>query len=144
MLENADRSQPDEDDVNLRESLTALSQLRVGTGSQGLQEMLVKVAVFAAQAIPGADGVGITLLERGRSDTIVASTDFVETVMRFSTDSDRGRASPPPPIGGPCTPARWSWIPTGRSSALGRPPSVCIVCCRCRSSPTRTRTWSAR
>jgi GAF domain-containing protein len=45
-----------------------------------LQELLTRVARYAVQAIPGADGAGLTLLENGRADTIVATADFVRQV----------------------------------------------------------------
>ncbi|MCW2528032.1 MAG: hypothetical protein JWM76_2892 [Pseudonocardiales bacterium] len=82
MPENADPtySQADHDDLNLRASLAGLSQLTVGAGAEGLPDMLRRVAFFGVGAIPGADGVGLTLLEPGRPDTIVASTEFVSLV----------------------------------------------------------------
>jgi GAF domain-containing protein len=68
------------DDAELRASLSQLSQLRLGEGLPGLQGLLHSVAVYGVRAIPGADGVGVTLLEPGRSDTIVASHDFVAEI----------------------------------------------------------------
>jgi hypothetical protein len=70
----------DADDVDLRESLTGLSRLGMGPGQQGLEDLLQHVAEFAVQAIPGADGAGLTLLEADRVDTMVASADFVREV----------------------------------------------------------------
>lgn len=66
----------DEDD--LRESLSALSQLSMGR--LDLRDVLTRVAEFAVRAIPGADGAGLTLLEAGQGDTIVASAPFVTEV----------------------------------------------------------------
>ncbi|MEO7588681.1 MAG: GAF and ANTAR domain-containing protein [Arachnia sp.] len=45
-----------------------------------LESLLTRVAEFAVLAIPGADGAGVTLMERGRADTIVASASFVRDV----------------------------------------------------------------
>jgi GAF domain-containing protein len=55
-----------------------LSQL--ATGQMQLSDALTRVAEFAVQAIPGADGAGVTLLEKNRADTIVASAPFVAQV----------------------------------------------------------------
>ncbi len=65
-----------EDD--LQQSLRSLSRLTlVGAG---LEPLLTRVAEYAVLAIPGADGAGLTLLEEGRSDTIVATTPFVREI----------------------------------------------------------------
>jgi GAF domain-containing protein len=63
---------------DLQNSLANLSE--VLTGLQPLSETLLKVASFAADAIPGADGAGLTLIERSGPDTMVASADFVRAV----------------------------------------------------------------
>jgi GAF domain-containing protein len=42
--------------------------------------MLTRVAGMAVQAIPGADGAGLTLLEPGRDDVVVKSAEFVRQV----------------------------------------------------------------
>jgi GAF domain-containing protein len=68
------------DDEGLQASLAALSQLAMGAGQQGLEDLLVRVAECAVRAIPGADGAGLTLTEADRVDTMVASTDFVREV----------------------------------------------------------------
>jgi GAF domain-containing protein len=41
---------------------------------------LTQVATYAVQAIPGADGAGLTVLEEGRSNTIVATAPFVRQI----------------------------------------------------------------
>ncbi len=74
------QDQADAEDADLASSLAGLSQLAVGHGQQGLEDMLRHVADFAANAIPGADGAGLTLLQDDRADTIVASTQFVRDV----------------------------------------------------------------
>ncbi len=63
---------------DLDRSLTGLSQ--VLTGHLPLQGTLVEIAQFAVDAIPGADGAGLTMLEEGRAQTVVASADFVHEV----------------------------------------------------------------
>jgi GAF domain-containing protein len=65
-------------DDELRSSLAALSQL--ATGQMELTDVLTRVAEFAVRAIPGADGAGLTLIEAGHADTIVASAPFVTEV----------------------------------------------------------------
>ena len=76
--EVAIRGLADEQDVDLRESLAALSQLSMG--HDGLASMLVHVAEFAVRAIPGADGVGVMVVHDDRPDTVVASAEFVRSV----------------------------------------------------------------
>lgn len=67
---------PEEND--LQASLAALS--RLSNGRLDLEELLVQVATFAVRAIPGADGAGLTMMERDRADTIVASAPFVREI----------------------------------------------------------------
>ena len=62
----------------LQASLAALS--RLSTGTLGLEDLLVQVATFAVQAIPNADGAGLTMIEHDRGDTIVASAPFVREI----------------------------------------------------------------
>jgi transcriptional regulator with GAF, ATPase, and Fis domain len=72
----AGRRSAEEED--LRESLQGLSRL---TSDQlPLEDLLTQVATYAVQAIPGADGAGLTLLEQDRTDTIVATAPFVTAV----------------------------------------------------------------
>jgi GAF domain-containing protein len=71
-------STPENDYDDLHTSLLALSHL--ATGQMELEDVLTRVAEFAVSAIPGADGVGLTLLESGRADTMVASAPFVAEV----------------------------------------------------------------
>jgi GAF domain-containing protein len=59
-------------------SMRSLAQL--ATGKLTLEQILTQVANLAVQAIPGADGAGLTLIEEKRSDTIVATADFVREV----------------------------------------------------------------
>ncbi len=67
-----------EGDEDLAASLAALSQLSAARLS--LEDLLTEVATFAVQAIPGADGAGLTLIEAGRADTIVKSKQFVHEI----------------------------------------------------------------
>jgi putative methionine-R-sulfoxide reductase with GAF domain len=66
------------DDAALANSLAGLDAL--STGTLDLTEMLTQVATFAVQAIPGADGAGLTLLEIDRADLIVKSEPFVRAI----------------------------------------------------------------
>jgi transcriptional regulator with GAF, ATPase, and Fis domain len=76
------------EDDDLRESLLALGQL--ATGQMQLAEVLTRVAEFAVAAIPGADGAGLTLIEAGRTDTIVASAPFVAEVDAIQYGIEEG------------------------------------------------------
>jgi len=73
-MENAPATLQEHDD-DLRDSIAALA--RLATGQLALRDVLTRVAEFAVAAIPGADGAGLTLLEAGHGDTIVASAPFV-------------------------------------------------------------------
>ena len=66
------------EDEDLRESLEGLARLT--TNRLPLEDLLTRVAKYAVQAIPGADGAGLTLLEEDRSDTIVATASFVTEI----------------------------------------------------------------
>lgn len=94
---------------DLRESLTFLSQL--ATGNLGLEDSLVQVAGYAVQAIPGADGAGLTLIESDRSDTIVSSAEFVTAIDDIQYSIGQG----------PCISAAATGI-TVRSGSLGGDP----------------------
>lgn len=62
----------------LQTSLGMLS--RLATGQLALEDTLTQVARLAVRAIPGAGGGGLTLLEHGRSDTVVTTAPFVSEV----------------------------------------------------------------
>jgi hypothetical protein len=66
------------DGNDLGVSLAGLSRLL--TGHRPLRQTLVLIAEFAVQAIPGADGAGLTMLEDNRTQTVVASAEFVHAV----------------------------------------------------------------
>jgi GAF domain-containing protein len=66
------------ENADLRESLDGLSRLAMA--QLQLQEMLSRVATYAVRAIPGAEGVGLTLFQESRPNTFVASADFVRDV----------------------------------------------------------------
>lgn len=95
-----------EEDADLRVSLAGLAGL--ATGEMTLSAMLTHVAEFAVAAIPGADGAGVTLLQRGRADTIVASADFVREVDAVQYGIGEG----------PCITAAAAGV-TVRSGSLG-------------------------
>lgn len=71
--------------ADLRSSLDDLAGLV--TGSLGLVQLLEQVAIFAAHAIPGADGAGVTLLRTDRPDdrvaALAASHPFVAEIDRI-------------------------------------------------------------
>jgi GAF domain-containing protein len=79
------RSAEDED---LRESLMGLTQL--ASDRLPLEALLTQVATYAVQAIPGADGAGLTLLEQDRADTIVATAPFVTEVDDIQYGMNQG------------------------------------------------------
>lgn len=83
---SADVAPAAEDD--LQESLAGLA--RLGSSRLGLTDLLTKVAGFAVQAIPGADGAGLTLLEPDRSDTVVATAPFVSEIDDVQYDLGQG------------------------------------------------------
>ena len=66
----------DQDDFTA--SLVGLSGLFSGPGA--LTATLVRVAELAVQAIPGADGAGLTLVEPHRAKTVVGTGGFVTEV----------------------------------------------------------------
>ena len=70
------------DAADLQASLADLAALV--SGRSGLGGLLGQVATFAAHAIPGADGAGVTLLRVGRSDlqveALAASHPFVSEI----------------------------------------------------------------
>src|SRR4029450_473289 len=84
----ARRSMPVEYMDDLQDSLAQLGQL--ATGLLSLEESLTRVAQFAVQAIPGAEGAGLTLLEEHRSDTIVATAQFVTQVADIQYSLGQG------------------------------------------------------
>ncbi|WP_409436557.1 GAF and ANTAR domain-containing protein [Mycobacterium sp. SMC-14] len=73
---------PDEDTDDLRSGLADLAGLVAD--SLGLEELLARVATFAVQAIPAADGAGLTLLRSDRPDNrvevLAASAPFVQQI----------------------------------------------------------------
>jgi GAF domain-containing protein len=83
-LEPADLtdSYVESDERDLQASLAGLAGL--ATGALDLDELLARVATFAARAIPGADGAGVTLMEVNPPDikveTFAASADFVRAI----------------------------------------------------------------
>ena len=66
------------EDRALASSLVSLAGL--STAAIDLRDMLTKVASFAVQAIPGADGAGLTLSEIDRADLIMKSEQFVRAI----------------------------------------------------------------
>jgi GAF domain-containing protein len=76
--EDEEQARARADDAALASSLQGLDALSAVT--LDLTDMLTRVATFAVQAIPGADGAGLTLLEIDRADLIVKSEPFVRAI----------------------------------------------------------------
>ena len=71
----------EQDSADLADLQASLADLAgLVTSSLGLEELLGQVATFAARAIPGADGAGVTLLRVDRPvnriETSAASAPF--------------------------------------------------------------------
>jgi GAF domain-containing protein len=84
--QTADRRSAEDED--LRESLAGLS--RLASDRLPLEDLLTQVATYAVQAIPGADGAGLTLFEQDRADTIVATAPFVTEVDDIQYGMNQG------------------------------------------------------
>jgi transcriptional regulator with GAF, ATPase, and Fis domain len=84
----AERRSPEEEEEDLRESLAGLS--RLAADRLPLEDLLTQVATYAVQAIPGADGAGLTLLEQDRAETIVATAPFVTEVDDIQYGMEQG------------------------------------------------------
>jgi len=73
------------DAADLQASLDDLAGLV--TAAHGLHGLLAQVATFAAHAIPGAEGAGVTLLRADRTDNridaLAASAPFVEEIDKI-------------------------------------------------------------
>jgi GAF domain-containing protein len=67
-----------DEDADLAASLRELSEL--ANGDLSLRALLTKVAEYAVQAIPGAEGAGLTLIAADRSETLVATSQLVSDV----------------------------------------------------------------
>lgn len=78
----------DADAGDLRASLVGLS--RLATGQMELTDLLTRVAEYAVRAIPNAAGAGLTLIEAGLADTIVASAPFVAEVDAIQYGIEEG------------------------------------------------------
>jgi len=77
-------------DDHLAESLGGLAT--VLADHRRLEEALVVIAEFAVHAVPGADGAGLTMLEEGRAQTMVATADFVHHVDEMQHGHGQGPA----------------------------------------------------
>ncbi|WP_375480219.1 GAF and ANTAR domain-containing protein [uncultured Jatrophihabitans sp.] len=71
-------SSADDDVAGLTAAVAGLAGLVADSGT--IEQLLTEVASFAMSAVPGADGAGVTVVEAGRHDTIVASETFVRDV----------------------------------------------------------------
>lgn len=75
---NAGSDDPSNDELGLAAGLAGLAGLVAGAGP--VEQLLREVASFTLSAVPGADGAGVTMLDTGEPDTIVASAQFVRDV----------------------------------------------------------------
>jgi GAF domain-containing protein len=77
--------QEEADAADLQDGIAGLASLV--TGSLGLDELLARVATFATNAIPGADGAGVTLLSvegaDHRVEALAASAPFVTEIDKI-------------------------------------------------------------
>ena len=89
-------------DDDLTESLFALAGL--SSARLSLEDLLTRVASFAVQAIPGADGAGLTLLEDDRPDTSSRVSSSSERSTTSNTASTKDPASALPRPGRRCGP----------------------------------------
>ena len=81
--QSAERRSAEEEEEDLRDSLIGLT--RLASDRLPLEALLTQVATYAVQAIPGADGAGLTLLEEDRADTIVATARLLPRLTTFNT-----------------------------------------------------------
>ena len=89
--------------------LVGVTGVRAGADDDGhLTATLTRVAELAVQAVPGADGAGLTLIHQGRPDTMVATSSFVRDVDAVQYGFGQG----------PCIEATISGL-TVRSDSLG-------------------------
>jgi len=125
------QSAPSAEDHDLAAGLTALA--RLSTARMSLVDVLTNVATYAAQAIPGADGAGLTLIQSDRADTVVASEPFVREIddVQYGlgegpciSAAEKGEVMRSGSIGGD---------PGGRGSERGWGGSACTACCPCHS-----------
>jgi transcriptional regulator with GAF, ATPase, and Fis domain len=65
-------------DDDLTSSIAGLSNIL--TGLRPVREVLVSIAEYAVQAIAGADGAGLTMLDLPEPQTVVASAEFVHEI----------------------------------------------------------------
>jgi GAF domain-containing protein len=76
------------EESDLRSSLAGLAQMIVA--GRSLDELLVRVALFASQAIRAADGASVALANNGKSRTVVASASFVQDVDEIQYALEEG------------------------------------------------------
>ena len=118
------------EEADLRDSLASLS--RLASGNLELESLLTRVATYAVQAIPGADGAGLTLLEQDRADTVVATAPFVSEIDDIQYGIGQGPCISAAADGRPVLSGSLGVTRAGRGSAGGSPGSGCTAWCRCR------------
>ena len=76
------------EDSPLRESLAALSQFFVG--DRTMEESLLRVAEMTTEAVPDAEFVGITMMNRGRPQTTVFTHPDAPEIDQRQYEADSG------------------------------------------------------
>lgn len=59
------------------------------------EETLLAVAALVARAVPGAKGAGVTMLEQGRSQTVVSDAPLVQVVEAIQYEPRETAAAAP-------------------------------------------------
>ncbi|MBD8868875.1 GAF and ANTAR domain-containing protein [Nocardioides donggukensis] len=76
------------DGAGLAESVAALGRFVVS--EQSLSESLMRVAELSLRAVYGADGAGVTWVEKGEPTTVTAAGDFVRRIDEIQYALDEG------------------------------------------------------
>ena len=132
-------AQREADDVDLYAGLNGVAGLVAG--ARGVIDLLGDVAEFAARAIPGVDGAGVTLIDtRGHAahQTWAVTAEFVDDIDKMQyEDLHEGPVHHVYAVAdAPPSADRWAVTAGGRTSVVGWPAWACIPRCPC-------RWWSA-
>lgn len=117
-------------DDDLTVSLTGLAGLL--TDHRPLSDTLTEIAQFAVNAIPGADGAGLTMLEDDRHQTVVSSAEFVRAVDDIQYGVGEGPCIAAVASRQTQTSGSLGGEPAGRTSGRGSAGLVCTASCRYR------------
>jgi transcriptional regulator with GAF, ATPase, and Fis domain len=81
---------PAQDDANLAASLAALSRLAMV--QLDLPIVLTRIAELAVRAVPGVHGVGLTVFEQDRRNSVVATADAISEIDEIQHSTQEGPA----------------------------------------------------